>query len=253
MKTHSSAYWINYFEKNVQINRIDWTLNPVVTNEEKRNIIKSLKAWQLAETGDGKHLMQVSKKYAAKINDSEYPKAAQLFIKEEQKHGANLGRYLDLIHVKRLEKNWDDSLFRQVRYFNSSMELWTITVLIVESAAQIFYQALKDATNCPLLKQICTDILIDEAAHIQFQKERLYIICSQKNAFLRWIACTAYACFFMATSLVIWLAHRKLFKAGHLNFSKYYIKMKNKLRKVASKKALCKAESKTELQTTLSY
>ncbi|KIA90299.1 hypothetical protein OC25_24560 [Pedobacter kyungheensis] len=250
MKTHSSTYWINYFLENATINRIDWTLEPLINSKEKDNILKSLKAWQLAETGDGKHLMHVSKKYAQKVNDPEYPEAVNLFIKEEQKHGANLGKYLDLIGVKRLEKNWDDSLFRQVRYFNSSMELWTITVLTVESAAQIFYQALKDATNCQLLKQICTDILIDEAAHIQFQKERLYIICSQKNAFSRWLACLAYACFFTGTSLVIWLAHRKLFKAGHLNFSKYHFKMKNKLRKVASQKVLFETDTEAQLQTS---
>jgi len=253
MKTHSSTYWINYFLENAKINRIDWTLEPLINNKEKHNILKSLKAWQLAETGDGKHLMHVSEKYAAKINDTQYPTAANLFIKEEQKHGANLGRYLDLIQVKRLQKNWDDTLFRQVRYFNSSMELWTITVLIVESAAQIFYQALKDATNCLLLKQICTDILIDEAAHIQFQKERLYIIFSQKSALFKWIACTAYACFFMSTSLIIWFAHRRLFKAGRLGFVKYLNKMKSKLNKVAGKKVLYNIQVEPDLKTSPSF
>lgn len=61
------------------------------------------------------------------------------------------------------------------------MELWTLIVLIVESTAQIFYQALKDATNCPLLKQVCTDILIDEAHHITFQTERLALINYSKG------------------------------------------------------------------------
>ena len=253
MKTHSSTHWINYFTQNAKIDRIDWTLGAHITKEEKDNIVKSLKAWQLAETGDGKHLMHVSEKYAAKINDTKYPIAANLFIKEEQKHGANLGSYLDLIQVKRLQKNWDDTLFRQVRYFNSSMELWTITVLIVESAAQIFYQALKDATNCPLLKQICTDILIDEAAHIQFQKERLYIICSQKSALSKWIACTAYACFFMGTSLVIWFAHKRLFKAGRLKFIKYFNKMKSKLNKVAGKKVLFNIQAEPDLKASPSF
>jgi hypothetical protein len=35
------------------------------------------------------------------------------------------------------------------------METWTLAVIVVESAAQIFYQSLKDATGCRLLKQIC--------------------------------------------------------------------------------------------------
>ncbi|MGM9478446.1 ferritin-like domain-containing protein [Pedobacter sp. GSP4] len=253
MKTHSSTYWTDYFTCNAQIDRIDWSMKPELTREEKASILKSLKAWQLAETGEGEHLMHVSRIYGQKIDDPVYPKAAALFIKEEQKHGANLGRYIDLIAEKRLQKNWDDSLFRQIRYFNNSMELWTITVLIVESAAQLFYQALKDATNCKLLKQICTDILIDEAAHIQFQKERLYIICSHKSAFSRWIACKAYACFFIGTSLVIWLAHRKLFKAGKLNFALYFKKMKRKLSKVAGKKVFYENEERKSLLSSPSY
>jgi hypothetical protein len=68
------------------------------------------------------------------------------------------------------------------------MELWTVAVIIVESTAQIFYQALKDATKCTLLKQICTDILIDEAYHITFQTERLgHDLCKQKQ-FLKKLA-----------------------------------------------------------------
>ena len=95
-------------------------------------------------------------------------KAVDLFIQEEQKHGENLGKYLDAIGEARVKSDFGDSLFRSVRYFNTSMELWTITVIIVESAAQVFYQSLHDATGCDLLKEICVDILKDEAHHIKF-------------------------------------------------------------------------------------
>ena len=61
------------------------------------------------------------------------------------------------------------------------MEIWTLAEITVESAAQIFYQCLKDATNCPLLKQICTDILIDEAYHMDWQTERLGILFESKS------------------------------------------------------------------------
>lgn len=247
MKTQTSAYWTNYFSNNSKINRIDWTLKPEISDLEKQSILKSLQAWQLGETSEGKHLIHASKKYAAAINDYEYLTAVKLFIKEEQKHGNNLGMYLDLIEEKRIEKDWGDTLFRKIRYFNTNMELWTIAVITVESAAQIFYQALKDATNCTLLKQICTDILIDEAAHITFQRERLYIIFNQKNAFMKWIAYHAYSCFFICTSLVVWQAHKKLFKAGKLNFYRYLNKMKYKLSKVAGSAVLNKKEEQQPL------
>ncbi|NII81931.1 MULTISPECIES: ferritin-like domain-containing protein [unclassified Pedobacter] len=247
MKTQTSAYWTDHFSNNSKINRIDWMLKPEISDSEKQNILKSLQAWQLGETSEGKHLINASKKYAKNINDKEYLEAVKLFIKEEQKHGNNLGKYLDLIGEQRIKKNWGDTLFRKIRYFNTNMELWTIAVITVESAAQIFYQALKDATNCTLLKQICIDILIDEAAHITFQRERLYIIFNQKCAFSKWMAYHAYSCFFLCTSLVVWLAHKTLFKAGKLNFYRYFNKMKYKLGKVADKSILYKKEEQLAL------
>jgi hypothetical protein len=152
----------------------------------------------------------------------------RLFIKEEQKHGNNLGRYLDRIEKPRIQKNWGDTLFRKIRYFNTSMEVWTLAVITVESTAQIFYQCLKDATHCTLLKQICADILIDEAYHIEFQTERLGIIFDKKSAVAKAFRKNFYTFFFFMTALVVWMAHKKLFKAGGVHFKKYLRKMKYK-------------------------
>ena len=233
MKT--SVQWIDYFKENLQVKRIDWRQAPRISPEEIRVVLKSLQAWQLGETSDGKHLLQASRKYADKTGDAFYVQAVELFIKEEQKHGHNLGRYLDLIDKPRIKKNWGDSLFRKIRYYNSSMEWWTLAVITVESAAQIFYQSLKDATQCPLLKQIATDILADEAQHICFQTERLFIIFQSKTAAGRNFAYRFYRFFFLATSLVVWMAHRKLFKAGGNNFSRYFSKMKLKSSKTVGR------------------
>ena len=156
-----------------------------------------------------------------------------MFIKEEQKHGNNLGLYLDLIGEKRISHNWGDTLFRKIRYFNTSMELWTIAVITVESTAQVFYQALKDATKCTLLKQVCTDILIDEAHHIDFQMQRLAIIFSGKTGLKKISAYQFYRLFYFSTILVVWMAHRRAFKAGGNNFSRYLHKMKLKFDKMS--------------------
>src|ERR1700761_2595014 len=179
MKT--SQQWIDYFIHNSTKERVNWHQQPYINPEEIETILKSLQAWQLGETSEGHNLIAASKKYASKIDDILYVDAIKLFIKEEQKHGNNLGKYLDLIGQKRVKKNWGDTLFRKIRYFNCSIESWTLAVITVENSAQIFYQSLKDATGCPLLKQICTDILIDEAPHIQFQQERFAIIFHSKT------------------------------------------------------------------------
>jgi hypothetical protein len=222
---HTSKYWIEHFKENALQKRVNWHLKPTISSDETDRILSSLQAWQLGETSEGRHLIAASGRYANKIADADYVEAVKLFIKEEQKHGNNLGCYLDLINKPRIKQNWGDTLFRKVRYFNTNMEIWTLAVTVVESTAQIFYQALKDATGCELLKEICTDILIDEAYHISFQTERLAIIYNTKPPFSKSWRRIAYKYFFYATAGLVWFAHKKLFKAGGNSFGSYTRKM----------------------------
>ena len=231
----TSKNWIAHFKNNAELLRVNWNLSPTITPQEVELILPSLQAWQLGETSDGKNLLAASTKYADHIGDPDYVEAVQLFIKEEQKHGGNLGRYLDTINQPRIQKDWGDSLFRKVRYFNTSMEIWTLAVIVVESTAQIFYQALKDATHCQLLKQICTDILIDEAYHITFQTERLAIIFNGKSPASKSWRKYAYKLFFYLTATTVWLAHKKLFKAGGNTFKVFTKKMRQKYYKTIDK------------------
>ena len=222
---HSSKFWKNHFEENLTKQRINWNLKPEITKEEKESILYSLKAWQLGETSDGSHLLSAASKHAKKFNDLEYIEAVKLFIKEEQKHGVNLGQYIDLIGEERTKKDWGDYLFRKIRYLNTNMELWTITVIIVESAAQIFYQALSDATSCELLKSICNDILIDEAHHIKFQNDRLLKIFQNKSTYGKALSLGFYGVLFFGTIHAVWFGHNKAFKAGGVSKKEFMRKM----------------------------
>jgi len=246
MKT--SEEWFNYFQQNLQKQRVDWTLQPSIKKNELDSILTSLQAWQLGETSEGKNLLRASKIYSQKIGDDYYLRAVELFIKEEQKHGNNLGKYLDLIGEKRINKDWGDTLFRRIRYFNSSMELWTLAVITVESTAQIFYQSMKDATSCVLLKQICTDILIDEAPHIDFQYERFLIIYRSKSKVFQFFSFYFYKLFYFSTILVVWFAHRKTFRAGKNNFNRYWKKMNLKYKKTIGR---LKQDAKINVQKNL--
>jgi len=221
----TSKNWIAHFKANALEQRVNWQLQPQITAEEITAILPSLQAWQLGERSEGRNLIIASTKYARAIGDTDYVDAVKLFIKEEQKHGGNLGRYLHLIDQPLIEKDWGDSLFRKVRYMNTSMEAWTLAVIVVESTAQIFYQALKDASKCELLKQICTDILMDEAHHITFQTERLATIFDGKNLAEKILRRWFYKVFFYSASTLVWFAHRRLFKAGGNTFSGYSKKM----------------------------
>lgn len=229
MKT--SADWVSHFGENLKIERVDWDTEISITQKEKQTVLKSLQAWQLGETSDGSNLLKAARRYADQTHDMIYPLAVELFIKEEQKHGNNLGKYLDLIGEKRVTKDWGDSMFRSVRYHNNSMELWTLAVITVESTAQLFYQSLKDATGCPLLKQICTDILIDEAAHIEFQQQRMKTIYDAKKPWTRFINYYLYKFFYFSTITVVWFAHKDVFKAGGNGYWNYLRKCGLKFRK----------------------
>jgi rubrerythrin len=222
---HDSQFWLDHYQDNLTKQRVNWDISPTITSEERNAILKSLQAWQLGETSDGKHLLAAVQKYAKRIDDPIYPEAVKLFIKEEQKHGSNLGRYIDSIGAKRITKNWGDTLFRKIRYFNTSMELWTITVIIVESAAQVFYQALHDATQCQLLRSICQDILIDEAHHIKFQNERLWTIFQTKGFYNKALSIGLYGLLFFATIHAIWFGHHKAFIAGGVSKKEFMRKM----------------------------
>lgn len=222
---HTSTFWEAHFRHNLTIQRVDWSVEPVITAAEKAPILRSLQAWQLGETSEGRQLLAAATRFARRIDDPMYVEAIRLFIREEQKHGANLGIYLDRIGEPRLKKDLGDSLFRKVRHLNTSMEAWTITVIIVESAAQIFYQALHDATACPLLRAICTDILVDEAHHIKFQNERMQVIFQRKGFYNKAFSLLVYSTLFFGTLHAIWAAHGKAFRAGGVDRREFQRRM----------------------------
>lgn len=79
---HNSLYWMDYFSKNLQKQRIDWNVNPSLTPAEKNNILASLQAWQLGETSEGINLINAAEKHARELKDPNYTAAIRLFIKE---------------------------------------------------------------------------------------------------------------------------------------------------------------------------
>src|SRR5262245_43015999 len=113
----TSAEWVDYFRANAERARsIPWGRGAGITPEEHSAIARSLQAWQLGETSDGRHLRAAAQRYAERIGDPDYVAAVDLFIHEEQRHGEMLGQFLDLSGVGRVGANWGDGLFRAARY-----------------------------------------------------------------------------------------------------------------------------------------
>ena len=219
----TSEQWVEYFRKNYEGRLVvPWQSGAGVTGAELLQIAASLRGWQLGETSDGEHLMAVVRKYAARMKDPASVEAIRLFILEEQRHGEHLGRFLDLAGVPRAKSDWGDSLFRAARYFVPRMEVWVTPVVMVETHAMIYYNAIRLATRSHVLRQICRQILIDEVPHIRFQCERLAILHRHRHPFFRVITMAAHRLFFAVITMMIWIGHRSALRAGGYSFGRFW-------------------------------
>jgi len=219
----SSLEWVAYFEQNAaELRTIPWEAGAGVTAAELSTIAASLRGWQLGETSDGSHLLAAARHYASAILDPDFIEAVRLFIAEEQRHGGDLGRFLDLAGVERAGSDWGDTLFRAVRYALPRMEVWATPVVMVETQAMVYYNAVRRATRSPVLRAVCEQILADEVAHIRFQCERLAILHRRRPRWLRTLTMGLHRLLFAAITVAVWVGHRRALRAGGYNFSRFW-------------------------------
>lgn len=218
---HSSEFWLNHFQENALIDPINWEQNEEISLREKEVLIPSLQVFQLGTTSDGSRLLEAAHKYADRHQDQQYVQVVRLFIQEENKHGDVLRRYLQRVGEVPKTKDLGDTLFRKIRGLNGNMEIWTITALIVESAAQVYFEAVSQTTRCPLLKDVCAHIALDEKEHIRFQRERLSIIYNRKSSWKKAAASFIYHLHFKLTYRAIWLGHAAVFKTGGFTYDRF--------------------------------
>jgi hypothetical protein len=214
----TSTEWLDYFRANANQPRpIPWNQGADVTDAELTAIARSLQAWQLGETSDGAHLRAAAARYAAQVGDRDYPRAVELFIREEQRHGEMLGRFLDLAGVGRRQADWGDRLFRAVRYCVTDMEVWTSAVVMVETLALVYYNAVRRATASVLLRGICLQILADEGPHLRFQCERLATLFRGRSRFVLALTLFGQRLMFLAVLLLVWIGHRRALRRGAIS------------------------------------
>ncbi len=218
----TSAYWRDFFLANrARLGEIAWD-QLAIKPEELAEIAESLRSWQLGESSEGTHLRAAARRYADASGDADFAAAIDVFIGEEQRHGATLGRFLDQVGVPRKARDWGDTVFRWSRYFLPNMETWTTPVVMVEVHALIYYNAIRHASACPVLRQICAQILADEVPHIRFQCERLAILLRHRATWLRAVTMLLHRILFTATTLAIWFGHRRALKAGGYGFARFW-------------------------------
>lgn len=215
----ASGDWVAYFYENAQ--SAAGLEKPPAAGEMPENVRRimagSLPAWQLGETSDGSHLRAAARQYALEHDDMAFLSAVDLFILEEQRHGAALGEWLDLMGIARKKRDLGDSLFRMCRYAIPNYAVWASVVVMVESMAEIYYTAVKRLSPCPRLKAECTRILCDEVKHIQFQCEHLAFTRRRVSGPVRGMIALVEAGFYTVVSSAVWLAHGALMRAAGLS------------------------------------
>ena len=113
----SSQRWVKYFRSNAaSLMAIPWELGIRLSPQERRAVESSVPEFQLGESSDGLRFIEMAELHALRGGDVEYVRALKLFIREEQRHGRELGKVLDLAGIPRIKHSWSDAIFRWMRH-----------------------------------------------------------------------------------------------------------------------------------------
>ncbi len=200
--------WVRYFRANAEEPCLPWDDGYRLSGAERAVVIESIQQFQLGENAQGRRLLQ----RAAPL-DVEFVQALRLFIKEEQRHSDLLGRFLVMQGARCLRRHWIHAAFRRVRGL-AGLELRMRVLATAEVLAIPYYTALRDATGSPLLRSICSRILAEEAEHLRFQAFTFGRLGSRRAALLQALTRALHRCFLKATTLLVWMEHRLVFRAG---------------------------------------
>lgn len=207
--------WCAYFAANhEQRLQIDFSKEQGLSEEERRLIFPSIRAFQKGEGSEGRHLLKTARAFAEETNNPEYEEAMSWFVKEENWHSAYLKRYMNFYQVEAAEKSVLDHMFRRLRQMGGLK--CEVTILVTaEMIALTYYDALGKCTDSPALKSICAQMLHDELPHIMFQS---YTLGHFKNGLLdKWMRIALME----VTLLLVWSAFHRVYQAGGYSFSRY--------------------------------
>jgi hypothetical protein len=93
---------------------------------------------------------------------------------------------------------------------------------MAETHALLYYNAIRQATGCPLLRKICEQLLSDEVPHIRMQCERIAILQRNRPALVRSVTMLLQRVFFLGVTLAIWVGHRRALRAGGYGFARFW-------------------------------
>jgi (E)-4-hydroxy-3-methyl-but-2-enyl pyrophosphate reductase len=216
-----SQAWLDYFSKNQSVEPwIPWSETPTLTEAERTAVAKSIQVFQLGETGCGKHFLRRAHAWCIANDDPDYRSAASRFIDEEHRHARWLGKFLEQEGLITLEKQWTDSIFRRLRRL-AGLRTAIAVLVSAEIMAQVYYRALKQATDSDTLQALCHQILREEAKHVQFQVLQLGRMDRKRNPIVRRCLRWTDRVLFGIASWVVYCDHRSVFEKAAIPWKAY--------------------------------
>ena len=220
--TRTTEQWRQYFIDNAAaLLEIPWHLGVCFTPHERDDLASSIQEFQLGESSEGKHIFRQAQAYAQASGDVAYPHTLALFIAEEHRHARDLGRVLDLAGIPRTSHAWPDTVFRWLRH-RAGLELSIAVLVTAEIIAKVYYAALREATDSPVLRRLCDQICADEIAHVEFQTHRLAILRRARRRVTITLLRAIHRIFFAGTCLVVWHKHGRAMRRGGFHFRRYW-------------------------------
>ncbi len=204
-----TKFWFDHFQQNPWP-AMPWDDPYRLTLEERKAVACSIQQFQLGEGSEGNAFIERARRFA---DDALFIPTLRLFIQEEQRHSASLGRFLALHGIPWIKKHWLDQVFRRIRRL-AALELIVTVLVTAEIVAVPYYRALRKATQSPLLRALCSQILQDEAAHLQYQAGTLARLRGGRAAIQRALTDLLHAVLLQGTVLVVWMEHRSVFLRG---------------------------------------
>jgi len=225
----SSLDWLSYFTLNTLEPALPWRDACRLAPREMAAVARSIQQFQLGENSEGRGLLRRAREYGARSGDAHFPEAVALFIQEEQRHSRLLGCFLELNSIPCLGRHWVDSLFRRIRAL-AGLELCMRVLATAEIIAVPYYTALGKATVSPLLAAICTNILADEAAHLEFQGFVFALVAQGRAGWRQRAVGALHSLFLSGTALVVWQQHGSVFRAAQVSFGAFHAHCQEQVR-----------------------
>ena len=206
--------WLNHFEYHAQHPRcVPHGTTDRLRPQERRLIASSIATFQLGEQSEGRRLLQAARRFADRRHLPGLERLTELFIREEQRHAALLGAFMDDHHIALKKGDWTDRVFRLLRRL-AGFELYLHVLVSAELIGIVYYRALEAATDCQRLSMLCRVLVSDELAHVGFESQLLLTIRAGRATAVQALLRLAHRAFLTGTATVVWLTHRSVLRQG---------------------------------------